>query len=480
MSLILGIDLGTTKITALALELPAGNILAWAAAPNQAEITSPNDKARGYSEWDVRRIADIACACLRQVAESLVGRENELLGIGITGQQHGVVLVDDRLVPLTPLVNWQDRRGEELFPGADQTYVQRARKLVGDDAPSRAGCKLATGYMGVTLFWMKEGGILPAGGTACFLMDYFGALLTGTPPVTDATCAASSGLLKVPDGDWDQAMLDALSLRREMFPEVRSSGEYLGGLTPALAKATGLPAGLPVFGGIGDNHASFLGSVGSAADSILVNVGTGGQVAIFSDRFTWDPLLETRPFPRGGCLVVSAGLAGGASYAVLERFFREVGVQLFGIKAEAPLFALMNQLAATVQVGAAGLSCEPLFSGTRACPEVRASWRGASTVNFTPAHMIRALLEGMARTFRQGFESMVQIAGRRPGRLVGAGNGLRENSVLGQIVQDAFAMPLVYPKQREEAAVGAALLAAVAAGYFPDLAGAGRMIQYQN
>jgi sugar (pentulose or hexulose) kinase len=480
MAIILGIDLGTTKITALALELRTGNILASAAALNQAEMTSPADKARGYSEWDIRRIADIACGCLRQVADSLGGREKELLGIGITGQQHGVVVMDDRLAPLTPLVNWQDRRGEETYPSGGGTFVERARQLVGDDAPSRSGCKLATGYMGVTLFWMKEVGSLPASGTACFLMDYFGALLTGTQPGTDPTCAASSGLLNVPAGDWDPAMLDALSLSREMFPQVRPSGEFLGGLTPALAKTTGLPAGLPVFGGIGDNQASFLGSVGNAADSILVNIGTGGQVAVFSHRFSWDPLLETRPFPRGGYLIVSAGLAGGASYAVLERFFRDVGIKLLGIKADEPLFPLMNELAETVPRGADGLSCQPLFSGSRACPGLRASWQGASMVNFTPAHMIRALLEGMARTFREGFETMVKITGRRPNRLVGAGNGLRENPVLSEIVQDAYAIPLLLPRQQEEAAVGAALLAAVAVGFFPDLASAGPIIQYQG
>jgi len=193
MAIILGVDLGTTKITALALDVPSGKVLTCASAANHPETTSPRDKARGYSEWDVRRIADIACACLRQIAEQLAGQKHELLGIGITGQQHGVVVVDDRLGPLTPFVNWQDRRGEETVPGTDRTYVQRARDLVEADASGRAGCNLATGYMGVTLFWMKDGGILPAKGTASFLMDYFGALLTGQPPVTDATVRPVAG-----------------------------------------------------------------------------------------------------------------------------------------------------------------------------------------------------------------------------------------------------------------------------------------------
>jgi len=476
MPIILGVDLGTTKITALALETGRGDVLACATGPNQAETTFPVDKARGYSEWNARQIVDIACACLRQVAGQLAGKEKDLLGIGITGQQHGVVMVDNRLTPLTPLINWQDRRGEEIIPGARQTYVERAVQWVAPEAPRRAGCKLPAGYMGVTLFWMRETEVLPVNGTACFVMDYFGAWLTGKQPITDASCAASSGLLNVALGDWDQDSLDALDLPRSLFPEVRLSGERLGGLTPEAAAVTGLPAGLPVFGGIGDNQASFLGSVGNPSDSILVNVGTGGQVAVFSHRFIWDTFLETRPFPRGGFLLVSAGLAGGASYAVLERFFREVGVQLFGIKAEEPLFQWMNQLASSIPPGADGLHCKPLFSGTRANPELRAFLQGASVSNFTPAHLTRALLEGMAQTFREGYDIMFKNTGCRPSRLVGAGNGLRENQVLSRIVKEAFGMPLEFPRHREEAAVGAALLAAVSTGTFRDLTEVGKIL----
>jgi sugar (pentulose or hexulose) kinase len=477
MSIIIGVDLGTTKITALALETGSGDILACATAANQAEITSKADKATGFSEWEPLRIADIACKCLGQLAGQIAGRKSELLGIGITGQQHGVLVVDEGLRSLTPLINWQDRRGEQLMPDNNRTYVQRAVELVGPEAPFRGGCKLAGGYMGVTLFWMKETGVLPPMGTACFLMDYFGALLTGKRPVTDPTCAASSGLLDVASGNWDQVVLEALNLPQRFFPEVRQSGELLGGLTPPLAESTGLPPGLPVFAGIGDNQASFVGSVGNPADSVLVNVGTGGQVAVFSQPFTWDPLLETRPFPRGGFLLVSAGLAGGASYAVLERFFRDIGAQVFGVKADKPLFSIMNRLAQNVPSGADGLICAPLFTGSRANPELRASWHGASAANFTPGHLIRALLEGMGRTFRNGFDVMVRKIGCRPARLVGAGNGLRENPLLSRIVMDAFDMPLVFPRHREEAAVGAAIVAAVGAGIFPDLASAGRVIQ---
>lgn len=478
MPLTLGVDLGTTTITALALDTATGEIAAVGTRPNEAQTTTPPDRAAGCSEWDVPGMAATATACLRAVAERLAGRHGELAGIGLTGQQHGVVVVGPDLRPRTPFVNWQDRRGEEPCPGTGQTYVRRARDLLGPDAPRRTGCRLATGYLAVTLFWLKQHGRLPAEGTACFAVDYLAALLTGRPPVTDPTSAASGGVLDVAAGAWAPDLLTALGLPPALFPPVRPSGAVLGGLTAERAAATGLPAGLPVFVGIGDNQASFVGSVARREETVLVNVGTGGQVAVYADRFVDDPLLETRPFPRGGFLLVSAGLSGGAAYAVLERFFRAVGSDLLGVPAGAPLYAAMNELAAGAPRGAGGLRCEPFFAGTRTRPELRASWTGVSADNFTPACLTRALLEGMARAFRTGYEAIARAAPGAAVRVVGSGNGLRENRVLAQAVADDFALPLAFPRHREEAAYGAALLAAVGAGVFPDLAFAGRLIRY--
>jgi sugar (pentulose or hexulose) kinase len=478
MTLVLGVDLGTTTITALAVDAGSGDLVAVHTLPNRAETTAAADKARGFSEWDARCISETACTCLRTVGQRLTGLQPELAGLGITGQQHGVIIVDEALHPLTPFINWQDRRGEQLHPASQHTYVYQAGALAGEDAPRRTGCKLATGYLAVTLFWLKETGALPPAGKACFLMDYFGSVLTGRPPVTDPTCAASSGLLDLAAQDWHPALFAGLGLPRALFCDVRPSGELLGPLTAAVAETTGLPAGLPVFVGIGDNQASFLGGVADRANTALVNVGTGGQVAVYADRFFYDPLLETRPFPRGGYLLVSAGLCGGASYAVLERFYREVGNQVCGVAADAPLYAAMNRLAASVAPGAGGLQCEPFFSGTRARPELRAAWIGVSAENFTPAHLTRALLEGMARAFREGYERMARHRQQPCRLLVGTGNGLRENPVLAGIVADTFGLPLLFPHHREEAAYGAALLAAVGAGVCADLPLAGRLIRY--
>lgn len=172
------------------------------------------------------------------------------------------------------------------------------------------------------------------------------------------------------------------------------------------------------------------------------------------------PPIELRPFPCGGNLLSNVGLAGGWSYQVLEQFFRDVGRAAFDIESPTPLYEVMNRFAAEVAPGADGLRCEPLFSGTRLDPTVRGSITGLSPHNFTGRHLARAVLEGMARSLHDGYAAIRQVTGRSPTKLIAAGNGLRENPLLADIVSASFGLPIHFTPHREEAAYGAALIAA--------------------
>lgn len=480
MPILLGVDLGTTKITAIALDAADGTLLEVHGKPNTANVTSAEDRQRDRSEWDPRAISRIGVECLRGIAEALGDRRSDVAAIGVTGQQHGVLLTDAAGHPVTPLINWQDRRGLDRVGAGLGTYLDLAREHIGSESLTRTGCRLHPGFMAVTLFWMLKNGGLPGGArTALFLMDYFCAELTGGKAVTEPTCAGSAGLLNYRLRDWDGEAIRALGLPRGLFPDVVEADRPIGQLTAALADATGLPAGIPVSAPLGDHQACFVGSVAERQTTALVNVGTGAQAAVYVDSAEVHPPVEVRPFPLHGNLQSNVGLAGGWAYQTLEKFFRDVVEQFApGTRIES-LYGRMNELAAGVPHGAHGVSSVPTFSGTRSDPTVRGRFQGISPANFTAADFSRAVIEGMARSLSDGFRAAQDLSGRRFKALAAAGNGLRENALLAGEVEQASGLPLRYTRHREEAAFGAALVAGVAAGVFPSLDAAGALVQYE-
>lgn len=469
----IGIDIGTTSLSAVVVDAQHGELLAHHAVPNRAGIAA----GPGRAELDLRKLQPLAVEALAGIVAASGVQPAQIQGIGITGQQHGVSFIDGSAAPAGPTITWQDLRVQGLMPGAQESYLQRFIEVAGGrDAFQRMGCLPAAGFLGTTLFWLRREDQLPTSpALACFVPDAIASFLTGAPPVVDPTLAGSSGIFDIVSNEWDADLLARLDLPHALFPPVGQAGDRLGGLRAEIAAQVGLPAGVPVGVALGDNQASFIGSVQDPANSLLINVGTGGQISARTDRFHFIPGLENRPFPGGHYLLIGGGLFGGRSYAYLLDFFRQAGADLFNAAADDDLYDRMTALAASVPAGSDGLRCSPLFTGSRVDPAARASFTGLSPQNFTPGHLTRALLEGMAEGFHRFFEQMAPIVGART-LLVGAGNGVRRNRLLAQILSGRFAMPLHIPALSEEAAVGAAIVAAVGAGDFPNLDAAAMQI----
>ena len=456
MHLSLGIDLGTTSITLLALEVPTGAVVA-----QRTSATPCLDRPEGVAALWSHLVGE-----LRELTALLGTRRTDLVALGITGQQHGILGWHPHSATVrTPFFGWQDRRGEAAHPDGG-TWAEQARRRVGD-APLRTGCRLRSGYGAVTLFTLGDS--WPTDCQALTLMDAFAAHLTGMPPRTEATCAASLGAWDVQAGQWDQPTLEALKLSPTVFPDGVPAGTVLGGLRAEWATACGLPTGLPVVVPLGDNQASFLGSVADADRSVLVNIGTGGQVAATALHFVADAEIECRPYLEGQTLLVSAGQTGGAAFATLVSFFRAVSP-------ERDWYAELLRAAETVPANSEGVVCEPFFRGTRTAPERRACLTGLSEATFTPGHLARAVLEGIARTLEAGRQRVLSLRQRPTDRLVGAGNGLRANPLLTQIVANTFGQPLLFAHHPEEAAVGAALSGGVGVGIVASFHEAGRLL----
>jgi sugar (pentulose or hexulose) kinase len=468
MSVVLGLDIGTTTITALAFDANSRQTITCHSIANKTQMIKPATDSHGRSEWDAPLILQCAANCLRHVAEELGTRVSDIAGLGITGQQHGVVLVDQNLQCVTPYINWQDRRGELLVNGVngnDEAFIDFANRLIGTNTQQRHGCTLSTGYMGCTLAWLNHYKHLPNGElTAAFIMDYVAATFAASKIVSSPSSAASSGIFDIHQQAWNLNAINALGLSSDIFPAIGNATEVLGSLCEEWAMALHLPADIPIFVASGDNQASFVGTVTDPKTQLLINVGTGGQVAMFSESAATHPDLEVRPFPLGGYLLVNAGLCGGRSFAELERFFATTLCDFTGITPSDDLFNQMCELASEVPAGCDGLRCSPLFTGTRSRPELRASWEHIGLDNFTAGHLVRALLEGMAQVFGEGYAIMKEVTGCEMTHIVCAGNGLRENALLRECVELELQLPLHVVAAREEASIGAAMIAMAGLG----------------
>ena len=473
MSTFLGLDVGTTTITAMILDVKEGSVAGIHTVANSSDVTRPSDRALGRSEWDATRIVELA----GEAVSGAVSRFGSVDGIGVTGQMHGMLLVDGGNNPVGPFVGWQDRRGMEMIHGRDVSYVDHLVRVTREHKIQ--GCRPHSGYLGTTLYWMAVQELLPRHPvTATFLPDFVVARLTGTSPVTDATNAAGSGLFD--QGDWALDLVQSLELSSDILPEIVPSGSHAGGLTREVADAVGLREGLPICVACGDNQASFAGSVSDYESSVLINVGTGGQISAYTEKATSMGELEARPFMDGGFLLVGPGLVGGRTYALLRDFFRFVGESFFVENGDGDLYSEMNRLASRVPPGSDGLICQPLFTGTRSDPTRRGEFTGVSATNFTPGHLVRAVMEGMSEQFHLLYVDMSKQAVLGRERLIGAGNGIRKNEVLRQILSSRFEMPMYVPKHTEEAAYGACLMAAVNGEMYEDVKQAGRAIRFSE
>jgi sugar (pentulose or hexulose) kinase len=329
---------------------------------------------------------------------------------------------------------------------------------------------------------MVRHGALPASARrACLIHDWVASRLGDTVCCTDPSDAGSAGIFHLSAKAWSEELAAALNVPSELLCEVRESGEVIGHLPHDLAQSTGLRPGVPVCNAIGDNQASFLGSVSDPVRSVLVNIGTGGQISWVVDDVRHPPGMEVRYLPIDRLIAVGAGIGGGQTYAWLAEFYRNVVASFTDQPVtDGTLFERMNQLAAGAPVDAGGLRCRPTLSGTRQAPDLRGTLDGMDLTNMTPATLTRAVLTGIVDELLAFYRSYDSAARSTHRTVVGSGNALRRNRVLADIVAQRFGLPVQTPTHLEEAAYGAALLASVSTELLPDLTAAGQLIDYDT
>lgn len=234
--------------------------------------------------------------------------------------------------------------------------------------------------------------------------------------------------------------------------------------------------GIPVAVSQGDNQASVIGSVQDLEDTVLINIGTGSQVSVGTKLFfDCEGTIELRPCTGDSYICVGSGLCGGRAYAMLEQFYREVS------GADEPRYDFMLAQAQDYldKYGMdAAWQVETTFSGTRDDPSRRGSIAGIGAENFHPGAFTLGMIRGMLEELYASYEEICLKIGRRPGRMVGSGNGLRRNPLMQRMAGEMFGLELVVPVHQEEDAFGAAPCAMAAAGRTGSLREAQARIRY--
>jgi len=402
---VVSLDIGTSNLCALALSCDSLQPVAICSQINDTEITN---LPAGYHEQDPLRIRDLCLELIQKLLSEKNVRENEVVGIGITGQMHGVLLVNpvrnsrdganisngvnSELEPQSNLVTWRDQRtlaGDK--PGSFNETGQAWDTTIHE----RTGCHLHSGYGGATLRWLQKNGRLSESAVALTIADYVAGCLTGVC-ATESTHAASWGIFNLQKGEWDSEAVDKLGIPKKVLPTVNSTAKPLGTILPAIAKQIGLGSGVQVFSPVGDNQASIIGAVGFADDVVVLNLGTGGQISIPQNEYKFVETFETRPMPFGGFILVGASLCGGWSYACLQKFIQATIREFAGEElSDEEIYKRMNSIAAEIPKGASGISVDTRFSGTRLEPNLRGSISGIGVENFTVANLARGFVEGM-------------------------------------------------------------------------------------
>lgn len=443
----IGIDSSTTATKAL-LMAADGRVIGVASSSYEFETPKPLWSQQQPDLWWTATVDSIQ----QVIAQSGIAPA-DVKGIGLTGQMHGLVLLDENNEVLRPAILWNDQR--------TQAECDEMRAIMGkEQLIDITGNDALTGFTAPKILWVKHNEPEIYGRIAHILLpkDYVRFKLTGDFAI-DKAGGAGTQLFDIRQRNWSAELVAALDIDPAWLPETYEGTAVTGTLTPAAAAKTGLPAGIPVVGGGGDQAANAVGT-GAVVDGIVaLSLGTSGVVFASSDA----PIVEPNGRLHAFCHAVPdkwhlMGVMLSAAGSL--RWFRDT-------LAPDQDFETLMELASTVPAGSDGLFFLPYLTGERTPhpdPLARGAFIGL-TVRHNRNHLTRAVLEGVAYGLRDSFELM-KTAGLPEIKQVRISGGGAKSPFWRQILADVFQAELVTVNTAEGAAFGAALLAATGDGIF--------------
>ncbi len=444
----LGLDISTTASKALLVDA-YGSVAGSAASPHKVSMPHPR-----WSEQDPGDWWDAMCQSIRRVLRASQVAPAAIQAVGLTGQMHGLVMLGAAGKVLRPAMLWNDGRAQAQCDAIRKALgLERLVRVTGNDA--------YTGFTAPKLLWVRDHEPAVYRNTRQVLLpkDYIRYRLTGTL-ATDKAGAGGTLLLDLAARAWSSVMLEALDIPGEWLPPTHEGPTVTSVVSAAGAQATGLRAGTPVVAGGGDQAAQAVGVGAVAPDKWALTLGTSGVV--------FAPC--ARPFVDG------AGRAHAFPHAVPNRWHM-MGVMLSAAGSLAWYhdalckgmdYGALIAEAAAIPPGSQGLVFLPYLTGERtphADPRATGAFVGL-TPGHTRAHMTRAVLEGVAMGLRDNLNLLLE-AGLPLPREVRISGGGAQSPLWRQILADVLQLELRAVSVAEGAALGAALLAGVAAAHWP-------------
>jgi xylulokinase len=447
---VIGLDIGTTSTIAIAVRVP-DQILHMASRP--VTLSSPKP---GWAEEDPAEWWANSCAVLRETIAALPDGPDSLAGICVTGMLPAVVLLDAAGTVLRPSIQQSDGRCGEQVEGLKKELDEAAFL-------NRTGNGVNQQLVAAKLRWIAkhEPDVFGRIATVFGSYDYVNWRLTGRRAV-EQNWALEAGFTEVATDRIADDLVALAGIPRSAVPDRTVTHQEMGRVSAEAAAATGLPEGLPVFGGAADHIASALAAGIASSGDVLLKFGGAGDIVVAAERARPDARLyldyHLVPglYAPNGCMAASgsalnwlAGLIGDTTGA------------------ERPHVAL-DQLAGSVPAGSDGVLCLPYFLGEKTPihdPLARGTFIGLTLGN-GKGHIWRALLEGIAYGFRHHVDVLADM-GHAPSRFF-ASDGGTKSRVWMQIMADVIGAPVQLLDNPYGSSVGAAWVAAIGTGLASD------------
>ncbi len=461
MSYLMGIDVGTTGTRCIIVD-EQGRVVVGATG-DHAPMSSPQPL---WADQDPADWWQATTAAVRQALAAARLDGSPISGIGLSGQMHGVVLLDESHHVLRPSLIWCDQRSQAQCDWIhDKVGRQRTIELTCNPA--------LTGFSAPKILWVRdnEPDVFAKARTFLLPKDYIRFRLTGTF-ASEVSDASGTSLFDVTRRTWSAEMMRELDLDAGIIPPVYESCVVSARISEIAAQETGLQAGTPVVGGGGDQAAGGVGNGIVQAGIVSSTIGTSGVVFAFSDKPVLDPKGRVHTF----CHAVPGmwhmmGVTQGAGLSL--RWFRDnfgnVEMQT-AILTGGDSYDLLSKEAARAPAGSEGLLFLPYLMGERT-PHLDPNAKGVLfglTGRHQRFHVIRAIMEGVAYSLRDSFEIFKEMG--VPVKQVRASGGGGRSELWRQIQADVFGREIVTINAGEGPAYGVALLAGVGTGVWASVA----------